>query len=213
MTLTSHHFTDVQGYLNHAQWHIINFYLHNDLWTRTSTPSWWTLLAGRPEWFVVCRLQPSQIGQGDRRWERPAAIIPETIASFRQFSFTHSRSANTPHQSGWRWKSAGDILLGGPSFLFTCLLWSVGGRRPYQCDFIEVTWGLSSLVCIPLLSPPHWPSLLLFLGVHRLHDRGRSGDEWSGFLQLLLAAVEFDRQESSGRPHVFSCNFVKEASL
>ena len=53
----------------------------------------------------------------------------------------------------------------------------------------------------------------LLLGVRRLHDQGRSGDELSRLLQLLLAAVEFGRQGSADRPHVFSCNFVKVASL
>ena len=55
--------------------------------------------------------------------------------------------------------------------------------------------------------------LLLLLGVHSLHDQGRSGDEWRRLLQLLLAAVEFGRQGSADRPHVFSCGFVKWASL
>ena len=55
--------------------------------------------------------------------------------------------------------------------------------------------------------------LLLLLGVRSLHDQGLSGDEWRRLLQLLLAAVEFGRQGSADRPHVFSCGFVKGASL
>ena len=51
------------------------------------------------------------------------------------------------------------------------------------------------------------------LGFRRLHDQGRSEDEWSRLLQLLLAAVEFGHQRSADRPDIFSCSFVKWASV
>ena len=54
--------------------------------------------------------------------------------------------------------------------------------------------------------------LLLLLGVRRLYDQDRSGDEGRRLLQLLLAAVEFGRQGSTDRPHI-SSSFVKGASL
>ena len=53
----------------------------------------------------------------------------------------------------------------------------------------------------------------LLLGVRSLHDQGRSGDEWRRLLQPLFAAVEFGHQGSADRPHIFSCGFVKGASL
>ena len=53
----------------------------------------------------------------------------------------------------------------------------------------------------------------LLLGVRSLRDQGCSGDEWCHLLQLLFAAVELGRQGSADRPHVFSCGFVKGASL
>ena len=50
--------------------------------------------------------------------------------------------------------------------------------------------------------------LLLLLGVRSLQDQSCSGDERCRLLQLLFAAVEFGRQGSADRPHVFSCRFV-----
>ena len=69
---------------------------------------------------------------------------------------------------------------------------------------------LKSYVRIP---PPvlHWDDLLL-LGIRSLHDQGRSGDEWRRLLQLLLAAVDFGRQGSADRPHVY-IERIKQASF
>ena len=53
---------------------------------------------------------------------------------------------------------------------------------------------------------------LLLLGVRSLLGQGHTGDERSRLLQLLLAAVEFGRQGSADRPHIFSYSFVKGAS-
>ena len=47
--------------------------------------------------------------------------------------------------------------------------------------------------------------IYLLLGVRRLHDQGRFGNECSGVLQLLLAAIEFGLQGSAIRPHFLSC--------
>ena len=55
--------------------------------------------------------------------------------------------------------------------------------------------------------------LLLLLGVRSLHNEGHLGDERCHLLQLLFAAAEFGCQGSADRPHTFSCNFVKGASL
>ena len=51
------------------------------------------------------------------------------------------------------------------------------------------------------------------LGVRRLHDQGCSGDGWSGLLQPLLSGVKFGHLGKADRPHIFSCSFVKGASL
>ena len=106
--------------------------------------------------------------------------------------------------------------------------YSLAGR--YRTGLSECNDGnLSSFRFLRLLCPPskiclttysrNWISGvlvgfgLLLLGVRSLHDQGRSGDEWRRLLQLLLAAVEFGRQGSADRPHVFSYGFVKGASL
>ena len=74
-----------------------------------------------------------------------------------------------------------------------------GMTRPGQLPRVQA--GIEPRVCRCLL------------GVRSLHDQGRSGDEWRRLLQFLLAAVEFGRQGSADRPHIFSCSFVKGASL
>ena len=73
-------------------------------------------------------------------------------------------------------------------------------------------WGLAKF-CVNYLTHFTVSFSLLLLGVRSLHDQGRSGDERRRLLQLLLAAVVFGRQGSADRPHVFSCGFVKGASL
>ena len=54
-----------------------------------------------------------------------------------------------------------------------------------------------------------WRDLLL---VRRLHDQGRSGDEWRRLLQILFAVVEFGHQGSADRTYI-SCSIVKGASI
>ena len=85
--------------------------------------------------------------------------------------------------------------------------WFVFGKICDECVWVTAMCVSDCIQKINVLG------LLLLLGVRSLHDQGRSGDEWRRLLQLLPAAVEFGRQGSADRPHVFSCGFVKGASL
>ena len=104
-----------------------------------------------------------------------------------------------------------------PFFFYTCLACRHYWLLPFDATFTDLGLARGSqgqckakpVVFIFL----HTFHLLLLLGVCSLHDQGRLGDEWHRLLQLLLAAIKCGHQESADRPYIFSCSFVKGASL